>query len=272
MTRPQLNERHLARTYRSVSYPATAWTVQAAGGSVANGYITLGPGESVGMAWVPPYDLDPSKDIKFRYLYLLSSPTLRTFAATVGITFNAAGTLAAGTQLTHGGKTYTLDAEVTAVGAGVEAGAVTAAEAGLASDLAPLDALTLVTPNAAVDAIAVNVVTQAGVDEAEVEVKIWCNISPNDGSAVGYEFDPSTFTEITTPIGPFTPSVSVASRTQSSPTGSLTLADTTNRNWSAGLYLVGVGASVSLLALEVAYVPLTGGILNAAASISDPWV
>lgn len=271
MTRPAINERHIARTYRSISLPANVWTVQASGGTIASGYISLAAGEDVGMTWLPPHDLDPSKDIKFRFIYMLSSPTLRTFAATVGISFNAAGTLAAGTQMTANGKTYTLDAQVVAAGAGVAAGAITAVEAGLASDLAPLDPLTLVTPNAAVDAIAVNVVTQAGVDEAEGEITVVCNIAPNDGTVVSYEFDRSRSDPLTTPIGPFTP-VSTPAVAQSSPTGSLTLADTTSRNWSAGLYLVGAGtAAISILALEIAYVPLIGGVLGNFGTIADPW-
>lgn len=73
MSRPSINERHVGRTYRSVWLGVNQWSVQAAGGSIANGYAQLDANQDIGMLWVPPYDLDPSFAVKFRVFFMSGS-------------------------------------------------------------------------------------------------------------------------------------------------------------------------------------------------------
>lgn len=269
MSRPSINERHVGRTHRSIFLRAQDWTVQASGGTIANGYITLAAGEDVGCCFVPPYDLDPSFPLKFRFIY---SPNVaaRQSRSTVVVTFSGAGTIATGAVLTFGGVSYTLDLGQEAGGAAPYNLAVTAVNLGAGHDLTPGDVMALAVPNAAIESCVAGALTQAGVDEAVGELILYANLTNNDGTDVGYTFDRSTSTPLTTPIGSFTPLSTT--NLQQSPVGSLTLPSTTRRDWSAGLYLVGSGAgTIYVMGVEIAYVPLIAGVTGAASEIADAW-
>lgn len=182
MSRPQISERHVGRTHRSVFLPANLWTVSAGGGLVSGGFITLALGEYVGVPFVPPYDLDPSFPVKFR------------------VHFNPA---AAQTQ----------------------------------------------------------------------SFLLKTTLSNNDGTGEAYVSDPSAPTALTTPIPDVTTTAPMNAMGCVSGIGSLTLASTTRRDWSAGLWLYGATAAnpPSITGVEIAYVPLTAGITGAAAEIADAW-
>jgi len=74
----------------------------------------------------------------------------------ITITFTGAATVAAGTAYQHGsGQTYTIKNDVTAIGAGTEAGIIVADEAGAAATLAAAETVTLTSPIANVQSSAV---------------------------------------------------------------------------------------------------------------------
>jgi len=177
-----MNERHIARTYRSLFIRANEWSVGAAGGSISSGVITLAVGEYVGCLFVPPYDLDPSFPIKFR------------------VHFIAAGTAT--------------------------------------------NAFLLKT-----------------------------NLSNNDGTAEAFNTDPSSTTALTTPIPNTSTTAPMASKACVSGAGSLTLTNTTRRNWAAGLYLTGATASnaPTITGVEIAYVPMIAGVFHDVAPSAAAW-
>ena len=170
-TAPSLNERHVARTYRSVFLPSNVWAIGASGGTIVAGYINLALGETAGAPFVPPYDLDPSFAVKFRVHFMPTAATTQKF----------------------------------------------------------LLKLTL---------------------------------SNNDGTAEAYNTDPAATTDLTTPIPDSVTTAPMIAFSCVSGVGSLTLASTTRRNWSAGLFLHGAMAANAPLiyGVEVAYVPLIGGV------------
>lgn len=183
MSTPQISERHQGRTYRSVWLPANLWATQAGSESIGNNYILMKTGEKVGCHWVPPHDLDPSKDIYFRVHF---------FANITGLTLTFAVLLR---QCT------------------------------------------------------------------------------NDGTDLGYDFDPSSTTALTTAIPGKVVSAGMAGNTVVTAAGKLTRASTTIRNWATGLYLTcdSPTTQVYILGLEIAYVPLTAGVTGASAVIAAPW-
>lgn len=101
MSRPQINERHVGRTYRSVFLRAQDWTIQASGGTIGSGYLQLQTGEFAAMHFVPPYDVDPSFPLKFRAHILPQAAATRQVVLTVAECTNDGTSLGYEFDMTH---------------------------------------------------------------------------------------------------------------------------------------------------------------------------
>ena len=276
-----IRNQHIQRSYRVHNLRGQDWIVGASGGTVSNGKATLSSlGEQVLTPFYAPWDLDPSFPLQFRYIYTADGATGRKARFNLSVTCAGETTLVDGETLTIDGVQFTVDAGFG--GSLNPAGttspiAVTAVDYGVFSYTVPVFVWTG-HPNITNTVIALE--TQAGADESPIEISIQYQYGTMSGAlpAQGVDAEPfntdwSWADDLTEPIGEHTPA-SPTIIAQKSPIGTLTLPSETRRDFYLNLRATNMtNIAVSILALQVAYVPLISDNIvgTAGGTRTEPW-
>lgn len=217
-----------------------------------------------------PSDMDTGNPLYAR-VYWTSGSTVGEYQYNVDIVFNGAGTIAAGAVATRNGKSYTLNAEVTAVGAGTEVGIFTAVVHTTPSLLAVDDTLTLQTAVAAVDSITVT----SAVAADSVTWKLWYkSVSPNS-AALTSTIDTALSTVIPVDEVPTNTAYTLA---RTSPgvinASTLTPGGFLELELELDAYAAGLAEDIFAIGVELLYTPLVSSELGAVtrAPLPTDWV
>lgn len=267
---PPINERHIARTYRSIHLAPALWYVSGDGGNYIDGHLTHEAGEGH-VCYLPlPYDLDPSFPLKFRALCKVPAFQAQPSIYQCEVVTNGAVSWDSGRQFTSGGKTYLSD-PFSCDAADTYTVYFTAAVSGTAQSLAVSAALTPVVAIPELVSATVTSEFQAGVNEPNISLQLkvlagtpgvddcWSSLTPGE-----------EFVDLTTPWVPVAP-LSATTKMCKTSIGSLTLASSTARGTSLSLWLKNTGTQmIHTYAVEVAYVPYIAGV-RVSSTIAAPW-